>query len=99
MFRWLFYRFCRYDWDEAKRIANIAKHGLDFNIAPLVFRDVNHIEQPDKRFDYGEKRYQAIGKIKDRRACVIFTKRLFKRRIISARFVHEREWGKFYGKT
>ena len=30
-----------YEWDEAKREANLRKHGLDFDDADLVFENPN----------------------------------------------------------
>lgn len=40
-------------WDEAKRMANIAKHGLDFMDAARVF-DTPMVLFEDDRHDYGE---------------------------------------------
>jgi uncharacterized DUF497 family protein len=97
MFWRLFYRFCRYEWDEAKSIANVAKHGFDFDLAIAVSKDKNRIEQIDKKRDYCETRYNVIGTAYGRRIFVVYTRRLWKKRIISARFIHGREWGKYYG--
>lgn len=33
------YNFLVYAWDERKRLANIERHGLDFNDAYLVYED------------------------------------------------------------
>jgi uncharacterized DUF497 family protein len=94
----MFWRFFyRYEWDEAKNIANVAKHGLDFDSAIAVFKDKNRIEQIDKKKDYGETRYNIVGTAYGRRIFVVYTGRLWKKRIISARFIHEREWRKYYG--
>ena len=51
--------------DEAKREANILKHGIDFVAAVKIF-DGPFIESKDRRRDYGEERYQAIGKLDGR---------------------------------
>ena len=49
-----------YEWDEAKRQANIRKHGVDFADAIKVF-DGDFIETEDSRRDYGERRFRVIG--------------------------------------
>ena len=48
-----------FEWDEAKREANLKKHGIDFVDAVKVFMDADRIEMQSTR--NGEKRYQAIG--------------------------------------
>jgi uncharacterized protein len=45
-----------YEWDEAKRKANIAKHGIDF--ADVALFDWEGV---DDREDYGELREIALG--------------------------------------
>ncbi len=47
-------------FDEAKRLQNIAKHGIDFLIAEEVLAGIT-ITQEDTRFEYGELRYQTLG--------------------------------------
>lgn len=48
-----------YEWDEAKRLANIAKHGLDFVDAPLVYDSPIKLEAVSER--NGERRIQAFA--------------------------------------
>lgn len=50
----------RYLWDEAKRQANLQKHGLDFADAEQVF-DQPVVLFEDTRADYGEQRMIGIG--------------------------------------
>lgn len=73
-------------WDEPKRLANIEKHGLDFADLSLGFFD-RAVIRPAKR-----GRLQAIGRLKDGVAAVIFmhlgTQGLS---IISMRKAHARE--------
>jgi len=45
----------RFEWDEAKRHANIAKHGVDFLDAPEMFEGPMLVA-PDTRKEYGESR-------------------------------------------
>lgn len=47
-------------YDEDKRLANIAKHGIDFVIAEEVLAGFT-ITREDTRFDYGEVRLQTLG--------------------------------------
>jgi uncharacterized DUF497 family protein len=43
-----------YEWDEAKAQANLRTHGVSFELAMRVFKDVFAIERLDDREDYGE---------------------------------------------
>ena len=72
------------EWDEAKRRTNIAKHGVDFAIA-ADFQWDGALVGEDDRFDYGETRYVAIGKIGTRTYTMIFTERGTNVRVISLR--------------
>ena len=53
-------RIMQFSWDEAKRKANIAKHGLDFADASRVF-DSPMVLFEDDRHAYGEQRMIGIG--------------------------------------
>ena len=83
-----------WDWDEAKRQANLAKHGVDFS---AVFRLewAGTTTEPDERFDYGEHRLIATGMIGDRLHVVIYTERNGLRRIISLRKANSREFDRW----
>lgn len=50
----------RFEWDEGKRLANLEKHGLDFEDAWKVFES-DYLEVEDSREDYDEDRYAVIG--------------------------------------
>lgn len=73
-----------FEWDEPKRLANLAKHGVDFAAAKLIF-DGPTVEFPDERRDYGEQRIGAYGKVGGVVLFVIYTTRGAARRLISAR--------------
>jgi uncharacterized DUF497 family protein len=47
-------------YDEAKRVANIAKHGFDFVGVDAVFAGFT-ITREDRSRDYGELRLQTLG--------------------------------------
>ena len=51
-----------FEWDTAKEQANLKKHGIDFEIACLVFNDPNRIEFFDAAHStFDEDRYITIG--------------------------------------
>jgi uncharacterized protein len=79
-----------FEWDEAKRENNLAKHGVDFRRAVQVFRG-RVVERFDQRRNYGEIRIRCVGEIDGRAYVVIYTWRGPNRRIISARKANERE--------
>lgn len=77
-------------FDEAKRQWTLKNRGLDFNDAPDVFSST-YLEFPDDRKDYGEPRFITFGSIRERPVAMIWTPRQNSKRIISMRYVHERE--------
>jgi uncharacterized protein (DUF4415 family) len=62
----------RFEWDEAKRVANVAKHGVDFTVI-VDFEWETALVRPDTREDYGELREVALGLIGARLHAVVFT--------------------------
>ena len=50
----------KFSWDEPKRQANLAKHGLDFADAEKVFAGPMVLFE-DTRIDYGEQRMIGVG--------------------------------------
>ncbi|HJS45086.1 MAG TPA: BrnT family toxin [Rhizomicrobium sp.] len=77
-------------WNEAKRAANLAKHGVDFTAAAAFDWDSALVVE-DTRFDYGERRYQALGIIGQRLYMLVFTPILDGFRVISLRKANKRE--------
>lgn len=81
----------RFEWDEAKNAANIAKHGVDFADAIDIF---NHpmLSLIDDRKNYNEERWIAIGWMKFLVGVVVYTEqRADVIRVISARKATKRE--------
>lgn len=79
-----------FEWDEKKRAANLAKHGIDFEaVWSLEWRYA--WVRPDTRREYGEKRSIALGFIGQRLYCCAYAERGGKRRIISLRKANARE--------
>ncbi|MEK6801853.1 MAG: BrnT family toxin [Nitrospirota bacterium] len=83
-----------FQWDEAKRTANIAKHGIDFLDVPEIFTSLMLVG-PDLRKDYGESRKIGFGYIRGRLMAVVFTERAKLIRIISARKANTREEARY----
>ena len=60
----------RFEWDERKAIANIAKHGVSFTLAQEVWDDPLHVVLPDRDAD-GELRWQAFGLVDNVRLLIV----------------------------
>lgn len=79
-----------FEWNETKRLANLAKHGLDFADldefdwnGPVIFQDI--------RNDYGEVRFMALAEFQGRIHSVTYTMRDDVARVISFRRAHRKE--------
>jgi uncharacterized DUF497 family protein len=80
-----------FEWDDSKAAQNVAKHGVPFEYAVLVFVDPHRLNSVDTRRDYGEERWLTLGKIEARLFAVAYTSRGKVIRLISARKANERE--------
>ena len=78
----------QYEWDEAKRKSNLAKHDVDFSVVETFDWLTAKSKQSDRR---GESRLAATGFIGNRLYRVIFTERGDLIRIISLRKANPRE--------
>ena len=58
--------------DEAKRRANLRKHGIDFVDAERIFRDFTMTAE-DTREAYGERRFLTLGLLEDQVVSVAHT--------------------------
>jgi hypothetical protein len=85
-----------FEWDEAKSIANDAKHGVTFERARQVFNDAFAVGNYDDRADYGEDRFTMIGMVEDTLLFVAYTERGDRVRIISARRATRHEQDEYY---
>lgn len=89
----------RFVWDDEKNRQNLAKHGVSFELAALVFEDSLAVSVPDPFED--EDRWQTIGLVKGVLALlVVHTQQQEeddeeKIRIISARKATRRERKKY----
>lgn len=76
----------KFEWDERKRKANLAKHGIDFVDAVTIWRG-EVIDPESSSVDRGELRIVAIGRTEGNAkfVAIVYTNRKGVRRIISAR--------------
>ena len=71
-------------WDEAKRLANLPKHSIDFVDADKIFRGLTFTSEDDREA-YGEQRFLTLGLLEDQVVSVTHTERGEEIRIISIR--------------
>jgi uncharacterized DUF497 family protein len=79
-----------WEWDDDKRQANRAKHGVDFALVEGFDWDSAKTEV-DLRRDYGEERFESSGLIGERLFVLVYTPRGNHRRLISLRKANARE--------
>jgi len=72
-----------FEYDEKKSKRNLAKHGIDFDSAQLLWNDPDLLEIPARTSD--EPRYLVIGTIAQKHWSAIVTYRSNNIRIISVR--------------
>lgn len=77
-------------FDEAKRLITLEQRGLDFAHANQVFAGLT-VTIEDDRKDYGEVRYQTIGRLRRSVVMVVWTPRGEGRHIISMRKCNAKE--------
>jgi uncharacterized DUF497 family protein len=79
-----------FEWDEAKRAANLAKHSVDFATVE-AFEWETALTEPDRRRDYGEARFRGLGLVGERLYFIAYVRRGFVTRVISLRKANEKE--------
>ena len=80
-----------FEWDRAKSVANLSKHGVSFETASRIFEGPV-LTAIDARLDYGEVREISIGAVGGAAiVTVVHTDRNGVTRIISARPAKRRE--------
>jgi uncharacterized DUF497 family protein len=78
-----------FEWDERKRQANVAKHGLDFVQAQFLFDGRSIVSYPSPRGD--ETRFVTIGLLNNVMVALIWTEREDAIRLISLRRARDGE--------
>lgn len=89
----------QFEWDETKDLSNQHKHGINFELASLVFFDPLRIERYDGRENYGEDRWITIGLVEPALLYVVYTLRGDDDeviRLISARKANAQERSTYY---
>ncbi len=79
-----------FEWDEAKRLSNLAKHGLDFAQVAHFDWDRAAVET-DLRFRYGEDRFRAFVRFDGEMYSIAFTMRNGVVRVLSFRYANRKE--------
>jgi len=85
-----------FEWDDRKASENARTHGVEFTKVVLAFRDQFAIELIDDAVDYGEERTILLGMVDAQIVTVIYTQRVERIRIISARKATKHEQDFYY---
>jgi uncharacterized DUF497 family protein len=80
----------RLEWDDDKRAVNLARHGVGFADAARSDWDAA-LEVENARYDYGERRWRALGPIDGRLHALVYARRGDAIRAISLRKANARE--------
>lgn len=81
-----------FEWDERKNKQNLRKHGVSFEEAQYVFKDILRIIHEDREHSATEKRYFCTGQLGTGIVTVRFTYRNKKIRIIGAGYWRKGRW-------
>lgn len=87
-----------FDRDESKRRENLLKHRIDFVRVEEAFNGPM-FARLDRRVEYGEDRWRALGWIQGRPIVIVYTERGDVIRIISARKAKKNEEADFFDET
>jgi uncharacterized protein len=80
-----------FEWDQNKSDACFNTRGFDFAYELPCFLDQKRLISQDLRADYGEERFQLLGRVAHRVFLLVYTLRGARIRIISARKANQRE--------
>jgi len=88
--RYVLHWVVEFEWDENKRLSNLAAHGIDFE-DDIAIWEGPVLEVPSAQPHHDEDRLLAIGRCDGRVITVVFTWRARRRRLISARIARKNE--------
>jgi uncharacterized protein len=88
-----------FEWDDVKAVANWRAHGVTFEIAREVFKDIFAVEWADDRQDDTEQRFIILGMVENRLLFVSYTLRGERIRIISARLAERFEKKRYHNEN
>jgi uncharacterized DUF497 family protein len=84
-----------FEFDPAKSVSNVEKHGIDFEAIRAIWQDVMRVEIPARTTD--EPRWLVVGQIGGKHWSVVVTYRGQRVRIISARRSRKEEVALYEG--
>lgn len=84
------------EWDDNKAEINRKKHGISFETAAKIFLDEFLIDDYDEDHSDDEDRIKVIGMV-EKVLVVIYTERIDRYRLISARKATKKERDDYYG--
>lgn len=87
------------EWDDIKAASNWRDHGVTFEVAREVFKDIFAVEWDDDGQDDTEERFVTIGMVENRLLFVSYTLRGKRIRIISARLAEPYERRKYHNEN
>ena len=87
----------RCSWNDGKRELNLRNHGYDFADIGVVFDGRFVVTRQDRRFDYGEDRYNMLAELRGRVVNVTFTPRGDRMHLISVRPASREERSLYHG--
>jgi len=88
-----------FEWDDAKAASNWLDHGVRFETARGVFKDIFAIEWTDDRHGDTEERFVTLGMVESHLLFVSYTLRRERIRIISAREAEPRERRRYHNEN
>lgn len=86
----------RYTHDPKKRVANLKKHGYDFEDAPQVIESGRTVTFEDRRFHYNEQRFITLGVLRGDVVVIATAETDEEIRVISMRKAERNEEEIFY---
>ncbi len=88
-----------FEWDDPKAASNWLDHGVRFETARDVFKDMFAIEWTDDSHDDAEERFVTVGMVENQLLFVSYTLREERIRIISARAAEPRERRRYHNEN
>lgn len=88
-----------FEWDDGKAALNWRNHGVSFDMAREVFKDIFGIEWTDDRHSDAEERFVTVGMVEGRLLFAVYTLRRDRIRIISAREAEPRERRRYHNEN
>ena len=88
-----------FEWDDLKAASNWRDHGVTFEAAREVFKDIFAIEWDDDGQDDTEERFVTVGMVENRLLFVSYTLQGVRIRIISARLAEPYERRRYHNEN